>query len=210
MNTTLGSLLCIACAMFLACASCSTTQPTRLWQDPGYAGGGFEKVLVIGVAKHPPVREVFEDEFVRKLKARGVKALASHTVLATDKKADRDFIVAKVKDLGVDAVFVSRVTEAKERLDLDDAASLYRVPIAAVNVKLHEEYMKKHGTVNPASVLVQYKELIMETKVYEAASEKAIWSLESKTHVQDAFSKLLDSYLDVVIKNLSKSKLLPL
>ncbi len=209
MNNNLGKFLGLAISCMLLLASCAMTTPTKIWKDPYYVGGTFKKALVIVVAKHPSIRELVENEFVLKLQGQGADAVASHMVLATDKKVDRKFILSTAQKLGIDAVLVTRVIEAKEKDDVYyETASPYRVPIATLNAKLHEEYMQKHGKVHPSAVIARFKEIILETKAYEVVSDKAVWSLESDTRVQDTFSKLLSSYLDVVVKRLTVDKLI--
>ena len=70
-------------------SACASTQITSVWRDPSYQSRPA-KIMVIGVAKNPINRRLFEDEFVSQLKSHGTDAVASYTVIP-DKKDGLQF-----------------------------------------------------------------------------------------------------------------------
>ena len=57
-------------------AGCASTTLQSEWRDPGYNGGPFRKIFVIGLsARDVTARRVFEDVMVSKLAATGVQAV---------------------------------------------------------------------------------------------------------------------------------------
>ena len=105
-----GILLPIA----MLVTACASTQLSSVWKDPAYQARPA-KIMVIGLAKKPEIRRLFEDEFVRQLKARGTEAIASYTVLAEQQQNDQAAIAAKVKEMGADSVLLTRLVEQKDR-----------------------------------------------------------------------------------------------
>jgi hypothetical protein len=69
--------------------------------------------MVVGVARSAVNRRIFEDEFVRQLQERGVKAIASHTVLPDELQNNRKAIADKVAELGADTVLITRLAGKK-------------------------------------------------------------------------------------------------
>src|SRR3990170_1417317 len=80
--------------------------------DPSYQGRP-RKIMVIGVAEKPVSKRIFEDEFVRQLKARGTDAVASYTVMPDEKQGDHAVIAAKMKEQSADAALISRRASKK-------------------------------------------------------------------------------------------------
>ena len=72
------------------------------WQAPASAAGPFKRLLVVGVTKEATVRRIFEDEFVRQLRARGTDAVASYTLIPEDGQVDRPRLERAVKESRAD------------------------------------------------------------------------------------------------------------
>jgi len=58
-------------------------------------------MAVIGVSKKPVIRNLFEDECVRELRARGTDAVASYTFLPFDQLANKETVQSKIRELGL-------------------------------------------------------------------------------------------------------------
>ncbi len=102
-------------ALMSACllASCAPmTSLTGEWKDPAYQGP-VKKVVVLGAAKQESVRNTFEDEFVKQLKARKIDAVASYTIVPFAQMKDRNVVAAKIKSIGADAILVTRLVDRK-------------------------------------------------------------------------------------------------
>ena len=64
-------------ALLLAAAAlsaCSGTSVQGSWKDPQFTAGPVKNVLVIGVARNPATRRIFEDSFAGRLSARSTPA----------------------------------------------------------------------------------------------------------------------------------------
>ncbi len=188
-------------------ASCSTTKVANTWKDASQADLKVTKALVIFVTDHAPVQEAFENAFVAKLQANNIEAFASYKVLLTDKKVDKNFILKKVTSLGIDAVIVTRILGAKEKI-VSDRPSPYKIPYAQYSIKLHEANMKRYGKDKPSGYIAKFDQVALKTTVHAVSTQQPIWYLESNTIVQETFNKLLDSYLNVVISGLKNEQLI--
>ena len=73
----------LAGALFLGSllGACSSTVLRDSWRDPQWSAGPLRSVLVIGVARSPAHRRIFEDGFTRALRAEGTGASASYPLL---------------------------------------------------------------------------------------------------------------------------------
>src|SRR5438552_15010768 len=78
-------------------ASCASTTLQSTWRDPGYQGGSFRKIFVLGLsARDVTARRVLEDVLVAKLRAGGVEAVPAWQLLATNGPAGESALAAAV------------------------------------------------------------------------------------------------------------------
>ncbi len=93
------------CILFLFIA-CTPTEFSSIWKDDTYQGHP-RKILVINSFPNPAARRIFEDEFVKALKERGIDAITSYTVMPDAVVTDKDAIALPAKDVGADTVLIS-------------------------------------------------------------------------------------------------------
>ena len=206
---SLKSGIFFAIFLFLL-TSCATTKLNSVWRDDNYSGK-FNKVLVIGVIKRPALKRFFEGEFVQQLKARGTNAVEGFTVLPSDKEVGKDVIASKLKGLDADGVLITRLV-GKKTLETYIPGEVYyeHAPYAP---PLHfrqwdSYYSRSHRAVYRPRYTVKNKVLIVETNLYDAVSEKLVWSALSETFVEGSSDDLIRSFVQVIIKDLYKKDLL--
>jgi hypothetical protein len=196
--------LSIPFGMFLLGAmlvtACTTTRLTSVWKDPAYEARPA-KVLVIGVAKNPQTRRLFEDEFVQQLKKRGTEAIASYTIFAENQQVDKDVIVAKVKELGTDSVLITRLVK-KEKVKVYVPGTAYSPP------PYYGTWPAYYGSAYSGGYTAVDEYAMIETNLYEAANEKLVWSAASETLLGDSDQSLIATYIGVLVDAMSYNKLL--
>lgn len=196
----LFSLFCL-----VSCAT--TTKVVNLWKNSSNPNFKIHKALIIFVSDHAPVQESFENAFITKLHKADIEAYAGYKVLLTDQEVNKEFILQKVKTIGVDSVIVTKVIDTKKKTIIG-STSPYNVPFAQFNIELHERNIKKFGRDNPSGYIAMFDKVSLKTTVYSVVNQEPVWFLESDTLTQDTFDKLVDTYLDIIITNLQKDQLL--
>ena len=187
-------------------SSCASTTMKNVWRDTSYQGK-LNNVFVIGVIKTPGVKRFFEDEFVAQLKARGTDAIASYTVLPSDRDIDQEELSAKIKELGADGVLITRLVDRKTVETYVPAASHYAPPSHYYN-GWHNYYARSYGGIYERGYTVKDEVIVVETNLYEASAEKLVWSAISETFREGSDDKLISSFIRLMIENLSKQNLL--
>ena len=188
-------------AMLLS--ACATTTLTAVWKDPSYQGPP-RKVMVIGVAKKPVNRRIFEDEFVRRLKALGTEAVASYTVLPDRQQDDSAAVEAKMNELGADAVLITRLTD-KKTVKTIVPGTVYSPPSFYGTWRDYYRYGSQ-VTYTPAYV-AEDEYALMETNLYNAGTDKLIWSALSETEISGSDQRLIQSYVGVMVDAMADEKL---
>jgi hypothetical protein len=170
----------ILVAMGISLAACGGgTRVSEVRKDASYDPATMHQVFVVAVVKAERIQKMLEDEFVSQLQTRGRQAIASHTVVSRDKPLDRAAWVKLVTDNHCDTVIVSRLTSSKvenekevgAKINLPDAGSGYGYG-----------YYTYAQAYSPGSYS-RDETAFVETKVFEVASEREVWSAQSKTEI---------------------------
>ena len=194
MRNPFGLLILIAMLL----TACATTQLNAVWKDPGYQTRPA-KIMVIGVARNPINRRLFEDEFVQQLKARGTEAIASYTVLPDRQQDDHEAIAAKVKELGADAILITRLVSKKIVQTYVPATPYFPPPYYG---SWPDYYGYGYHYMYTPGYIAEDEYAVIETNLYEAKSDKLVWAASSETGISDSDQSLIQGYIGVMVKNM--------
>jgi hypothetical protein len=195
-----GFLLPVA-ALVTACA---TTQVSAIWKDPSYQARPA-RIMVIGVAKNPLNRRLFEDEFVRQLKARGTEAIASYNVLPDKQQDDQAAIAAKVKELEADTVLVTRLV-SKKTVKVYVPGTVYYPPPYYYTWPDYYGYSFRY--IYSPAYITENEYAVIETNLYETGNDKLVWAASSETLISDSNKSLIKSYIGIMVSTMAEQGLL--
>jgi len=194
--------LLILAAMLVT--ACSTTQLNSVWKDPSYHAPPA-KIMVIGVAKKPLKRRLFEDEFVVQLKAHGTEAIASYTVLPDKKQDDQAAIAAKVKELGADTVLITRQVSKKTVKTYVPGTIYYPPPYYGT---WPDYYGYGYRYMYSPGYIAEDEFAVIETNLYETRNDKLVWAASSETVMSDTNQSLIKTYIGVMVNAMAGHGLL--
>lgn len=176
--------------------SCVTSALKSVWNDGTYEGGPLKKIVVIGVDKNSNVRRMLEDRFAGQLIAKGTLAISSYTLFSEDELRDREMIVRKINELGIDSILVTTVVDVKDVGSYDTYAT-------HVNSGFYDYYVQCcESTVSEGYVVM------IETKIFDAKYDKLIWSALSESAFINSLEISISSFVYIVVKDLNDKKLL--
>lgn len=190
-------------AVVMLLTACATTQLDSVWKDPDYHNRPA-RVMVVGVIKSPLNRRVFEDEFVAQLEARGTAAIASYTVLPDLQQDDRKAIAARVKELGADAILITRLV-SKKIVHTYVPATPYFPPYYS---SWPDYYGYGYQSMYAPGYIAENEYAVMETNLYQAGNDKLIWAASAETGLSDSNRALTRGYIKVIVNNMLKLGLL--
>ncbi|MGW8220500.1 MAG: hypothetical protein ACWGP1_00005 [Syntrophobacteria bacterium] len=201
------------CATFAVSASflffsCTPTKIANTWKDDGYRGAPFSDFFVIGVAKQENTRRSFENKFVEKLQAAGVQAVASSSVMPSEQKIEKAAILAAIEKLDIDAVLVTRLVSLKEK-EIRSPSTSEDGSRDDYQGRYYGDYSSAYGYTRQPEQYTTSVRVGLETKLYDAETEKLIWSATSKTANPKSKIKLFDSVIEALVRDLKRNKLLP-
>ena len=184
--------------------ACATTQINAVWKDPAYLARPH-KIMVIGIARSPVNRRVFEDEFVRQLNAHGTEAIASYTVLPDLQKEDRAVIAAKVAELGADTVLITRMVSKKTVQYYVPGTVYYPPPYYGT---WPGYYGLGYEAMYTPGYMAEEEYAVIETNLYEAGNNKLVWAASAETGMYGQDQDRIRSYIDLMVKTMAGQGLL--
>lgn len=197
----------------LIAASCSLTNLNAVWKDPQYQGDKLNNILVIGGSKNQVIRRIFEDEFTARFKSRGINAIPSYTIFPSEKTLDKDTIEFKSRDLGIDAMLITRVIDTKTKRELTAVPSNYYYR----DVYFYDwpnrysrfysgDFFRNYP--NDRVYYSQYEIVNLETTMYDIQTGKLIWSALLDTVLGGSSELEVSSIVKVIMNNLAENGLI--
>lgn len=205
--------LCVLACLLLG-AGCAATTMTGVWKNPDYLGGPLRKVLVIGVAENDTYRRIFEDDCSRRLRARGTIAVPSYTMFTGEELKEKDGVARKIDDQGYDAMLIAKILGHRTATEILPGRTyitrdrdLFYEP-RYYRRGWHDYYLRSYEIVHEPPQVIQYDLMTAETKVFDPATERLIWSGLSETRIPETAEALFQSLTDALLKSLAEAGLL--
>ena len=121
-------VLLVCVALFLA--ACTAPSITRVQPLSETADAPYDNVLVVTLFESFDVRRNFEEEIVKQLQERGIKAVASTSMMTTKTPVNKETVLAVVDKVGSDSVLVSQLVNLDTTSKVREAS-----PEASYNVR---------------------------------------------------------------------------
>jgi hypothetical protein len=191
-------------ALAAGLAACASTSLVNEWKAPEYAGPGFQRIMVMGVTHQTSTRRLFEDEFVAQIKAAGIDAVQSYTVLPEDGPVDEEKLVRAVGAAEADGVISTRLVKVEQKMHV--TSGHYRpAPYRDFYGWYSTTWM---GFYDPPMVY-QYDLYTSETSLYAMPENKVVWSGTARTAAPGSdIRKEITAYARIMIKAMQAAKVL--
>jgi len=151
---------------------------TNVWTDPGYTGKPKNNVLVVGLAQKHQVRTSFEYQLTREFTSRGISAMASIDGIPRDVQLDKQNFAQYFGDKNFDAVLVTGLVSA-DTVEQYNPGNVYVLPVGHYNT-WHGYYGAVYAVHHEPGYWTSNTEFVLESNLYDVASEKLIWRGISK------------------------------
>jgi len=194
-------LLILVMAAVTGCASISLDST---WKDPGVSAKQYRKLLVVGVAEKPQMRQVFEEVFAAEVSKKGAIGIASYTLTGVKDKPSRASLEEAVKNSGADGVITARMVGMKESKDVRSGfimtergyTDFYGAPVTFATF-----------VSQPVEVTMSTKATI-ETNLFDSGTGRMVWSGTSSAVNPEGIITTSRELADSVIKAMTRDGLL--
>jgi len=173
----LRNSMLLFCASVALAACSSGHYVTRVQAVPESADVPYQNILVVALLNSFDARKGLEDGVVKDLTDRGIKAVASTSMMTTKTPVTKATFVAMVDELGSDGLLVSHLVSAESKVGAKDAN-----PQTTVNVRPTYYFnvwnVQVTEYVEPAFVGVKAS-FVLATEMYSVRDREAVWAIES-------------------------------
>jgi hypothetical protein len=212
MNYALQAItLSALCFLVTLASGCSTnTNITHSYVDPVLRKLDLDGVLVIAVSQKMEARKDFEQAFTETLNRRGVRAVASHTLLPGTEPSSAE-VIAAAKSANLDTIMVTRYLGKSEEEVYHPGTIYYGVTPA-----YGTGYYGGFGGYYGRAYEVAYEQPVWTTNVthslvsdlYVTETKGHIWQAVSETIQASSNRKLRDDAIDGLVGNLKDQGML--
>jgi hypothetical protein len=200
-------VMVMLCSLYMV--ACATTDLKAVWKDESYKSQP-KKVLVIAMFKNLTVRRLVEDEFRNHLKYRGTDAAVGYDVFPGSELPTKETVAEQVRAKGFDALLLTRLVDTRtETRTVPGSASYAPAPYSPYGVPMRGYYGAGYTTVYSPTYQVEDRFATVESRLYDVATEKLIWTATGDTWLSEGEQKLAKTYVEVMMESLRKQKLFP-
>ena len=184
-------------ALAVVLASCQSTRIDEVWVPKDPHSGAFKRLMIVALAATPGTRARYENDFVDKLSNVHVLAIASSNVVPDVAEIDRKTLEAWVQEFRLDGVIVTRVVNVERETE-------YIPP----NYTMGGYYGAWAVPISPGRV-VEKTTISLETDLFDAKTEKLVYSAVTKTFDPSSRAKAIHQVIDALAGDMTKRGLLP-
>jgi len=198
MKNSLKGFFLIGLMLIALTTSCASNRTLNVWKDEGY-NQRLRRVLVIAAAKADFMKNHFETSLCDSLAPRGIEAVPSNKVFSqAGEKLDREAIAAKVRELGIESVLITR------SVGREDVSRTYP---GGYYAGWYGFYSESFAYVPVPGMAYDAEFFTILTNVYDVESEKLIWSSTTQVKVENSREGAIDPFVSALMKQLESSKL---
>lgn len=200
-------LLFLYLTVAILLSSCASTSLTNAWHDQSYSGtNSLDDVLVIAVTEEETSRRLYEDGFVAKLAESGVRGVPSYSLQISDIEPTKQAVQTAVAMANARFVLITRHLTTDKKQHYSPPQPLYVDPYYS---RVHRYYPMAYREVRYSPGYTYTVTMVsIESNLYDARTEKLIWSAQSKSVDPKMSKSYFDGLVNVFAKDLQDKKLL--
>lgn len=199
------TLLLLTAVSLCACSSISVRET---WRNPTLKLPRLHKMLVVSITKKDVNRPVYEDVLASQLVKHGVAAIASHTLVPSGVRADREALDRAVKKVSADSVLTVQTTKLERQTTIQpgfvNTYPGYWYPEAFPTWDLYGYY----GTMASPTYVSSYDVATIQVNVFDTSTGKLVWAATVTSSEPENVISVARDLGDMVYESLSKEKLL--
>ena len=207
MNTKRLLLLAIFLISGILFTSCSSgTKVIATWKNEQVRMRTIEKILIIGVAKDPWVRKMFEGELKEEFRDYNVEAISSLEIVSPDEKITKENFDLYFEKEYFDAVVITRVVA--ENINKETVYNYTPSYGLYGGYGFYGYYNYSVGYMNSPGYLIETKNVNLETNVFDVRTKQMVWSTISESFDVKKASDVIDPLVQLVVEAMDDADLI--
>jgi len=206
---TRSALLLLPLVAALACAP--SVQMTGQWVDKElFQPGKYSSMFIAVMSQNLSVKQVFENDLASEAASRGVKAVKSGDIFKPNFTAEnagsKEAVLAKVRELGLETIFTVALKDKETSTRYVPGTVMYSP--SPYYGGWGGYYSNTYATVYTPGYYTQDKTYFVESNLYDVATEKLLWSVQSEIINPGKVEAVAEEYTSMLLDALAKEGLL--
>jgi hypothetical protein len=206
---TRSALLLLPIAGALACAP--SVQMTGQWVDKElFQPGKYSSMFIAVMSQNLSVKQVFENDIATEASSRGIKAVKSGDIFKPNFTAEnagsKEAVIGKIQELGLETIFTVALKDKETTTRYVPGSVMYSP--APYYGGYWGYYSNTYATVYTPGYYTQDKTYYVESNLYEVASGKLLWSVQSEVINPGKVEAVAEEYTSMLLDALNKEGLL--
>jgi len=194
-------LITIGSTLFISCGG--GTKVLGTWKNDQITINKIDKILLIGVAKDPWVRKMFESELKEEFLDYGVEAVSSLEIVSPDEKITKENFEIYFGKENFDAALVTHVVaENIER------TRVYNYTPSYGYYGFYGYYSSAYSFAYNPGYTIEQKNVNLETNVFDINSKELAWSAISETFDARRASDIIDPVVQIIVDEMQSDGLI--
>lgn len=191
----------------------SSTQITGSWKSPDATSQTYNKIIVAALTDNVQTRQTIENSLQAQLQQQGINATKSIDVfppaLMREQGSDTDMLLSKIQGEGYDAIMTAAVIDKETETHYVPGNYAY-APVTRFGWygSFAGYYSYLYPTLYQPGYYNKDKVYYLETNLYDAQSEKLLWSAQSKTYSPASLSKFADKFAQLTVNQMEQDNLI--
>ena len=200
-------ILMLLIVLFIS--SCgSTTAITASYKEPN-ANGDYKKVFITALTDNNAAKQNVENRISELLVSRGASTVKSVDVLPPNfrkvaESKDKELVIQRIREKGCDAIMTIALVNKENETRYVQGTSYYPAGIPYYG-GFGAYYAYGYDNFYSPGYYTTDKIYYLEVNLYDADSEKLVWSAQSKTYNPDSLDDFLNGYVKAIGEDMTKN-----
>lgn len=194
--------------ILVALGACSQkAKVTSSWADPSLKSYGANNILVFGISNNDTTQKLYENVFVDEFAKTNVQAMASFKTVGTIPDPDRKTVEAAIKSTGASAVLITHAIDSTSKTQTYPG-TIHFLP-GGYYGSMYGYYGHTYQAVYTPPTSVTRTTLMLETNLYDVATEKLVWSVQSEAIDPKLLRTDFERIVNIQISDMKKNGVIP-
>lgn len=186
-----------------------TTQITASWKNPEMGGKSYNSVMVAALTQNLRAKQTVENDLAAALSAIGVEVGESSEAFAPnftdDQMQDKEELLKGIRQDQYDGILtVSLIDKESESHYVQGSHGYVPVTRYIWYGNFWGYYTTMYPSIYQPGYYIEEKTYFMETNLYDATSEKLVWSAQSRSYNPSDLERFSEEFAELMVQELQK------
>lgn len=196
-------------SMLIVVGCGTSTSITGAYKDAAAPNTKYSKVFVVAISDRAAARQTVEKSVAQLITSRGAAAVKSSDALPPDFRSgdatkDKNLLLSKIKETNCDGILtVALINQEHETRYVPGTANYYPMGVGYYG-GFGAYYAYGYNNFYTPGYYTDDKIYYLEANLYDTATEKLVWSAQSKTYNPTSLDDFLAGYTKALSDQMNK------